>query len=123
VLEHFHTPGSLGNSLSWGDQPIPEPVDEVVDVQAIAYDRKRQVVVRRIGKKRRLTLDNVMLITMEETLLDDKKSKVSELLGACMAISSATMDKEREDEREYDSMRVELVQLRHQVEYYQDTTQ
>jgi hypothetical protein len=38
MLEHFHTPGSLGNVLTWGDQPIPEPVDEVVDVQAISYD-------------------------------------------------------------------------------------
>jgi hypothetical protein len=70
TLEHFHTPGSLGNALSWGDQPIPEPVDEVVDVQAIAYDRKRQVVVRRTNKKRRLTLDSVVMITIEETLLD-----------------------------------------------------
>jgi hypothetical protein len=33
-----------------------------------------------------------MLITMEETQLDDKKSKVSELLGEGMAILSATMD-------------------------------
>jgi hypothetical protein len=80
-------------------------------------------VVRRTGNKRRLTLDNAVLITMEETLLDAKQSKVSELLGAGMAISSATMDREREDEHEVDSMRVELVQLRHQVEYYQDTTQ
>jgi hypothetical protein len=63
ALEHFHTPGNLGNFLTWGDQLIPEPVDEVVDVQAISYDRKRQVVVRRTGKKRRITLDNVVMIT------------------------------------------------------------
>jgi hypothetical protein len=72
----------LSNAISWGDQPIPEPVDEVVDVQEITYDRKRQVIVRRTGKKRRLTLDNVVMITMEETLLDARQSKVSELLGA-----------------------------------------
>jgi hypothetical protein len=40
-----------------------------------------------------------------------------------MAISSATIDMVREDEREVDSMRADLVNLRHQVEYYQDTTQ
>jgi hypothetical protein len=41
TLENLHTPGSLGNSLSWGDQPIPESVDEVDDVQTINYDIKR----------------------------------------------------------------------------------
>jgi hypothetical protein len=65
VLEQFHTLGSLGNILSWGDQHIPELVDEVVDVHAIAYDRKRQVVVKRNSKKRRLTLDSVVVITIE----------------------------------------------------------
>jgi hypothetical protein len=93
ILEHFHTPGSLGNTLSWGDQPIPEPVDEVVDVQAISYDRKRQLVVKRTRKKRRITLDSALMITTEETLLDAGQSRVSELLGASMAISSATIDK------------------------------
>jgi hypothetical protein len=38
------------------------------------------------------------MITMEETLMDAGKSRVSELLGASMAISSATIDMEREDE-------------------------
>jgi hypothetical protein len=40
TLEKFHTPGSLENVLSWGDQQIPKSVDELVYVQAIAYDRK-----------------------------------------------------------------------------------
>jgi hypothetical protein len=31
-MEHFFTLGSLGNTLSWGYQQIPEPIDEVVDV-------------------------------------------------------------------------------------------
>jgi hypothetical protein len=123
TLEHFHTPGSLGNILSWGDQQILEPIDEVVDVQAIAYDRKRQVVVKRTSKKRRLTLDSAVMITTEETLFDAKQSKVSELLGVGMAISSATIDREKEDEWEVESMRRELEHLRHQVEYYRDTTQ
>jgi hypothetical protein len=43
TMEHLYTPGSLGNTLSWGDQQIPEPVDEIADVQAIAYDRKRKL--------------------------------------------------------------------------------
>jgi len=92
---HFHTPGSLSNTISWGDQPIPEPVDEVVDVKTIAYDRKRQVGIRRTRMKRRLTLDNAVLITMEETMLDVKHSKVRKILGAGMAISTTTMDRAR----------------------------
>jgi hypothetical protein len=40
-----------------------------------------------------------------------------------MAIYSATIDWAREYEWEEDSMREELVHLRHRVEYYQDTTQ
>jgi hypothetical protein len=70
VLEHFNTPGSLGNSLSWGEQPMPNLVDEVFDVQAIGYDRKRQLVLKRTRKKRRITLDSVVMITTEETMLD-----------------------------------------------------
>jgi hypothetical protein len=40
ILEQIHTVGSLGNTLTWGEQQIPEPVDEVTDIQAIAYDRR-----------------------------------------------------------------------------------
>jgi hypothetical protein len=72
----------------------------VFDVKAIIYNRKRQVVVKRTSKKERLTLDSVVVITMKETMLDAKKSKVSELLGARVDIYSVTIDKAREDERE-----------------------
>jgi hypothetical protein len=48
---------------------------------------------------------------------------VSELLGVGMAITDATLDRVKMDEREATSMRKELEHLRHQVEYYQDTTQ
>jgi hypothetical protein len=41
---------------------------------------------------------------------------VSELLGVGMDISSATIDREREDEWEEYSMREELVHLIHQIE-------
>jgi hypothetical protein len=69
VLEQIHTTGSLGNTLTLGEQQIPEPVDEVADIQVICYDRKRKVVMKRTTKKRRLMLDSSILITMEEKLL------------------------------------------------------
>jgi hypothetical protein len=66
--------------LSWGDQQIQESIDEVENFHAISYDKKRQVVVKRIRKKRRITIDSAVVITTKETLLDTRKSKVSELL-------------------------------------------
>jgi hypothetical protein len=45
-LEQVYTIGSLGNTLTWGDQQIPEPVDEVADIHAIAYDGKGRLSSR-----------------------------------------------------------------------------
>jgi len=91
VMENFHTLGNLGNILSWGDQQFLELVNEVVEVQAISYDRKRKMVVKRISKKRRLTLDNDVVVTMKENLFDTKKAKVNKLLGEWMAIIDAPL--------------------------------
>ena len=70
AMEYLYTVRSLVSTLSWGDQQIPEPVDEVVDIQEISYDKKRKAMMRRTIKKRKLTLDNTLLITTEETLFD-----------------------------------------------------
>jgi len=70
IIEHLYTARSLGNTLSWGDQKILEPVDEVVNIQEISYNRKRKVLMRRTFKKRKLTLDSTFFITTEETLFD-----------------------------------------------------
>jgi hypothetical protein len=86
----------MGIMLAWGDKKIPEPLDEVVDIEAITYDKKIQVSVRRTSRKRKLNLDNTMVMTVEETLLDAKKDKVNEMLGAVVAISHATIDKSKE---------------------------
>jgi hypothetical protein len=40
AMEHLYTVGILGNTLSWGDQQIPEPIDEFVDIHAISYTGK-----------------------------------------------------------------------------------
>jgi hypothetical protein len=72
VLEKIYMAGSLGNTLTWGDQQILEPMDEVVDIQVISYDRKRKSIMRRTTKKRRLTLDSVILITIEESCSTQK---------------------------------------------------
>jgi hypothetical protein len=80
-LEQIYTVGSLGNTLTWGEKQIPEPVDEVTDIQEIAYDRKRKSIMKRTTKKRRLTLDSSILITTEEKLISTEHAKTSELIA------------------------------------------
>jgi hypothetical protein len=44
-IEQTYTTRSLENTLTWGDQKITEPVDEVSNIHAIYYDRKRKAIV------------------------------------------------------------------------------
>jgi hypothetical protein len=122
-LEQIYTIGSLGNMLTWGDQQIPEPVDEVVDIHAITYDQKRKSIMQRTTKKRRITLDRSILITTEENMINTEHAKTSELIGAGMEITDATLDREKRDEEELVASLKELEHLRHLEKYYQDTTQ
>jgi len=43
--------GSSRNNLSWGDQQIPKPVDEVAYIYAISYDQKRKDIGQRTAKR------------------------------------------------------------------------
>jgi hypothetical protein len=63
VLKQIHITGSLGNTLTWGEKQIPEPIDEVSNIQVITYDMRRKYIMKRTTKKRRLTLDSSILIT------------------------------------------------------------
>jgi hypothetical protein len=97
-LEQVYTIVSLGNTLTWGYQQIPEPVDEVDDIHAIAYDHKRKAIVQRATKKRRITLDRSILITTEENLINTEQAKTSKLIGVGMEITDATLDIAKRDE-------------------------
>jgi hypothetical protein len=55
--------------------------------------------VKRTTKKRRIMLDNSILITMEENFLITKHTKMSELINVGMAITDAALDRERRDEK------------------------
>jgi hypothetical protein len=76
-----------------GNQPIPDPLEEVVDLESIAYNRHKQAIVKRTRKRKQVDVDSVILCTTEESLLDIKKDKLSDLLSAGIAISHATIDK------------------------------
>jgi hypothetical protein len=81
--------------LTWGDQQIPEPVDEVANIYAISYDQKRKSIVQQTTKKRRITLDRSILVTTEENLINTENARTSELIGVGKALSDATLDRAR----------------------------
>ena len=79
--------------------------------------------MKRTTKKRRIMLDISILITTEEKLFSTKHAKTAELIDAGMAITDATLDRERRDEKELATTLKELEHLGHLVKYYQDSTQ
>jgi hypothetical protein len=76
-IEQVYITNILGNTLTWGDQYIPELVDEVVDIYAISYDQKRKAIIQRTKKRRRITLDHSILVTIEENLINTTDSRTS----------------------------------------------
>ena len=104
--------------LTWGDQQILEPMDEVDYIQAIPYDQKRKSIMKRTTKKRRLTLDRSILITTEEKLISTEHAKISELISIGMEIIDATLDRARKDEEDLATVLKELDHLHHLVKYY-----
>jgi hypothetical protein len=98
-------------------------VDEVTEIQAITHDRKIKCIMKRTTKKRRLMLNILILITTEEKLINTKHAKTSELINTRMAITDATLDKARRDEKGMDDAFKELDHLRHLEKYYQYSTQ
>jgi hypothetical protein len=79
--------------------------------------------MKRTTKKRRLTLDYSILITIEEKFITKEHAKTSELVGTGMAITDATLDRQTKYEEELVVALKELDHLPHLVKYYQDSTQ
>jgi hypothetical protein len=79
--------------------------------------------MKRTTKKRRLTLDNSILITTEEKLISTENAKMFKLIGVGMEITDATLDRERRYEEELSIVLKELDNLCHLVKYYKDSTQ
>jgi hypothetical protein len=67
-------------------------------------------------------LDSLILIMTEEKLLSTEHAKTSDLIGAGIAITGATLDKARRDEKNLVAAHNELKHMRHLEKYYQDST-
>jgi hypothetical protein len=98
-------------------------VDEVANIHAIAYERKRKTIIQWTIKKRSITLDISILITTKEHLINTEHAKTSELIDAGMEIKDATLDRAKRDGKELVTTLKELEHLCHLAKYYQDTTQ
>jgi hypothetical protein len=98
-------------------------VDEVANIQALAYDRNMKTIMKRTTKNMRLTLDNSILITTEEKLISTKHPKTSKLISAGMTIIDATLYKMRKDEEDFTTVLKELENIFHLAKYYQESTQ
>ena len=77
--------------------------------------------MKRTNKKRRLTLDSLILITTEEKLISTEHAKTSNIISVGMVITDATLDRERNDEEDLATALKDLENLLHLVKYYQDS--
>jgi hypothetical protein len=62
----------MSNILSWGDQIIPHPVEEVADLESFSYDKK-QKYIKITHRKRKVSLDSSVLRTTDKVIIDTKK--------------------------------------------------
>jgi hypothetical protein len=46
TMEQIATLGSLDNTLSWGDQNIPDHIEDVADLELIAYNKRRKTIFK-----------------------------------------------------------------------------
>jgi hypothetical protein len=122
TLEQIYTTGSLGNNITWGDQQIPDRVDEVADIYAISCDQKRKAIIQRMEKKRRITLDHSILVTTEENLINIADAHTYELIGMGKSLSDVAQDRVKRNEKELATTLKELEHVRHLAEYYKSAT-
>jgi hypothetical protein len=106
--------------LSWGYQPIPQPIEDLDDLKIFTYEKKQRSIVKINHRKRKVTLDSGVLRRITEVIIDIKKAKASQLYSKFLAISHASYDKEVVEERELEQARVEIASLKHHVRYHQE---
>jgi hypothetical protein len=93
-------------------------LEEVANLESIAYNQCKQAIVKRTQKRKRVDVDNVIICTTEESLLDIKKAKLNDLLSVRIVISHATIEKVKAGEDEVENIRKQIATLKNQVEYY-----
>jgi hypothetical protein len=75
------------------------------------------------GLQRIKDLDQSILITIEENLINTADARTSELIGIGKSLSDVAQDRVRRDEKELADTLKELKHLPHLVKYYKGATQ
>jgi len=88
--------------LSWGDQYITNPLEEVANLELIAYNKISQAIVKK--KKQNIDLDNTILCTTEEHVIYTKMGKIIDLLYNRLDILHATIYKTRSLEEDIQNL-------------------
>ena len=68
-------------------------------------------------------MDQSIVVTTEENLINTTYSRTSELIGVGKSLSNVAQDRARRDEKELVDTREELEHLRHLVKYYKGATE
>jgi hypothetical protein len=55
----------------------------------IAYNKRKKTIVKKNQRKKRIDLDNTVICTIEETVIDTKRQNLTKLLSARIAITHA----------------------------------
>jgi hypothetical protein len=116
-MEQVITPGIVENILSWVDQPILDPLEDVSDLEMIDYNRERKYC-QADPKRKKEDLDTTILCTIEEHVIDTKRARLSDLLSTGLAISHATMDKAIFEAKKIQNLGKQISLLENQVKYY-----
>jgi hypothetical protein len=101
-----------------GDQPLSYHLDEVGKLESISYNNRRKNIIKRVQRKRKISLHIFIMFITKNPILDTKKEKISELLFVGVMISHATIDEARDDEREVKHMKNELAFFMNHVNCY-----
>jgi hypothetical protein len=111
----------LENILSWGYQDILDSVNDVADLELIAYNKIKKTIAKQTQRKRRIDLDNTVICAIEEQVLDTKRAKLIELLSIGLAITHDTLVKAQSKVLDVQNLEKKNALLENHVKYYKST--
>jgi hypothetical protein len=74
----------------------------------ISYDQKKKAIIQMTAQKIKIMLDHSIFVTTEDNLINTTDARTTELIGVGKALSEATLDRAKRDEKELDAALKEL---------------
>lgn len=79
--------------------------EETTYLEFLAISKRQQTLVKHKKTKRRINIGKIHESIIEEPILDEKRSKLANLVEVGIVFNQATLDKERNEEN--DILRIE----------------